>query len=347
MPDPRDQVTLNVGNTKYGGWTSIAIKRGLEQLCGSFDVAVTERWPNQVEERPIRAGDRCAVAIGGEVVVTGWIDAVRTRYDAHQHVLRFSGRDAACDLVDCSAPLGQFNGQKLGELVQHLAKPYGIQVTLEIEDVEIYEAFTFDPGETVFDAIEKAARAAAALVVSDGRGGLVITRASRAQRVPDRLELGRNIVEADGLVAHYERYSQVTVLGQRNGNDFLDPEDTTSQIGRANDYTMRRHRPLIVISETVLDSDADLQRRAEWEVRHREGRCRRAIITVHGWRHAGGGLWQPNTLVPVRDRLLGIEREMLVVAVEFILDDQGTHTVLTLTDRAAFDLIPIRHDPFE
>lgn len=341
MPDKRDMVTLDVGGIRYGGWTEVTVQRGLEQLAGRFEVAVTERWPKEPQRRPIRPGDACRLAIGGEVVITGWIDQVRVQYDARQHRVSFAGRDAAGDLVDCSAPLGQHEASTFGDLLSWLAAPFKIPVRLEVDDPPFGRPHVTDPGETVFDAIEKLARHLAVLVISDGKGGLVVTRAERAARVPDRLELGRNIVAADELLSHVERFSELSVYGQRIGGDDFIAEDTTELMGRARDPAITRHRPLIVFSETMPDGNALLQQRAEWEVRHREGRGRRVTITVQGWRHAGGALWQPNTLVPVKDGFLGIDHELLVAGVELRLDDAGTRSVLTLTERAAFDLIPI------
>jgi prophage tail gpP-like protein len=341
MPDLRDSVTLDVAGVRYGGWTEVTIRRGLEQLAGAFEVAVTERWPNEPRRRPIRAGEACKVAIGGEVVITGWVDEVRASYDARQHRVAFRGRDAAGDLVDCSAPLGQREAATYGELVSWLASPFKVPVKLEVRDVPLPRPITIDPGDTVFDVIERVSRAVAMLVVSDGRGGLLITRAEVAARVPDRLELGRNIVGAEGLVSILERFSELTVYGQRLGNDEISGEDTTEMVGRARDLSIARYRPLKVVSEMMPQGDAQLQQRAEWEVRHREGRGQRATISVQGWRHAGGSLWQPNTLLAVNDAFLGLNRELLVVGVEFRLDGAGTRSVLTLTDRAAFDLIPL------
>ena len=63
---------LWVNNQIFGGWTEISIQRGIEQMSGSFSLTVTERWPRQLEVRPIQTGDSCVVKIDGVAVVTGY-----------------------------------------------------------------------------------------------------------------------------------------------------------------------------------------------------------------------------------------------------------------------------------
>ena len=51
------EVILTVGGRQYGGWKSVDIRRGIEQIAGSFELSVTERWAGQDQMRPIRQGD--------------------------------------------------------------------------------------------------------------------------------------------------------------------------------------------------------------------------------------------------------------------------------------------------
>jgi prophage tail gpP-like protein len=60
-------VTLTVNGADYGGWEEIRISRGMERIAGSFEFAVSERWPGQVRSRPIRPGDACSVQMMGEI----------------------------------------------------------------------------------------------------------------------------------------------------------------------------------------------------------------------------------------------------------------------------------------
>jgi prophage tail gpP-like protein len=72
----------------------------------------------------------------------------------------------------------------------------------------------------------------------------------------------------------------------------------------------------------------------------RYGKSRRATYTVPGWT-AAGTLWRPNAMVQVRDAFVGIDEEMLIVGVDFSLDEQGSRTAISVARRQAFELLPM------
>ncbi len=61
---------------------------------------------------------------------------------------------------------------------------------------------------------------------------------------------------------------------------------------------------------------------------------------MQGWRHPGGGLWQPNMLVPVTSPMLWLDgAEMLIVGCTWTLDSRGTNTELAIARPEAFQLL--------
>jgi prophage tail gpP-like protein len=176
------------------------------------------------------------------------------------------------------------------------------------------------------------------LLLSDGLGNLVMTRASTS-RITTVLELGTNIFRANGTASHRDRFSQYQVKGQQSGSDDWYGEDAAHPLGSATDGDITRHRPLTVLAEEQIDS-ASAKERAEWERNVRYGRSRRISYTVHGWYHADG-LWQPNVLVDVRDPFLSLTGTRLVAGVGLTLDEDGFTTTLELLPRQAFDRIEL------
>ncbi|MDE7370600.1 MAG: hypothetical protein K2N07_02450, partial [Desulfovibrio sp.] len=47
----RPDIRLEVAGQLWGGWTSIEIRRGLEQCAGTFSLDLTDRWPGQESRR--------------------------------------------------------------------------------------------------------------------------------------------------------------------------------------------------------------------------------------------------------------------------------------------------------
>ncbi|MEJ1436376.1 MAG: hypothetical protein RPU61_03565 [Candidatus Sedimenticola sp. (ex Thyasira tokunagai)] len=331
-------VRLETNGIKYGGWKAIRIQRGIEQISGQFELSLTEKWAEQNTPRPIRPGAACRISIDGETVITGHVDDVDPQYSSKSHSITAKGRDATADLVDCSAPSFQWKGQTLLQGAEKLCRPFGIRVQAA---TDVGAAFTFknNEGETVFETIERPARIRGLLLISDGQGGLLITRAG-TKRAAGRLVLGKNIKEAKGHFSHRNRFSSYTIKGQSNGNAFSEAAQAYQVMAEVTDQAIKRHRPMIIVEDDPIDAAA-AKTRTTWQRNVNAGRSQSVTYTVQGWRDQGGALWSPNWLIPVDDGYMGISREMLITTVALILDDQGERAELTVMLPEAFDLIEL------
>lgn len=342
-------VEIKIGDQVYGGWKRARIERGIEQIAGSFELTVSERWPGQAVPRQIRRGERCTILVDGETVITGWVDDAMPSFAADAHEFRVSGRDATGDLVDCSAiyKTGQWSGMKLDKIVRDICFPFGIKVMVDTDIGAAFSSFSISEGESAFECIERACRMRAVMPVSDGKGGLVLTRAKDGESVAELAE-GVNILSANGEFGMKERHSRYIVKGQDVGSDddSETPETHTQVKAEALDDQVLRYRPLIVLAES-RGPHATYKDRATWERNVRRGRSSVATVVAQGWRNlASGQLWQPNTMVHLVSPWLGVDAYLLVVAVTFTLDDErGAVTSLRLSSRDAFDLIVGKKTP--
>ncbi|MEW6612711.1 MAG: phage baseplate assembly protein [Pseudomonadota bacterium] len=366
-----DRLTLKVGGSLYGGWKSVAIRTGIEQIAGSFELAITERWPHQPRDWAIPPGEFCQVLIGDDVVISGYVDTVAVSYDAASHEIQVTGRDRAGDLVDCSAPSTAFTGLTFEEIARRLCDPFGIEVydetvsgkKLTVKEKKAGKKGTpprktravgkvpkqaVQAGETVFKTLEKLARSEGVLLVSDGEGGIVITRAGLAGDCQTVLEFGKNILRASFEHSHANLYSEITVKGQAAaaGADRFDvvhasPKGTVKRRqAKTGNSQIARYRPLIIIAETQADARR-CQSRAEWEAGNREAKARRVAVTVQGWREApGGALWRINRRVRVKCPWMRLDEWWLIAAVSYKLDESGTTAELSLVGEKAFDQLP-------
>ena len=334
------EVLLAVNGKQYGGWQSVDIRRGIEQISGTFALTLTERWSGQDEPWPIEKGDACQVLIDKEPVITGYVDDTIPTFDATQHSISVIGRDKTGDLVDCSAIVksGEWKGRNLLQIATDLAKPFGIKVIADTDYGKTFSRFSIQEGETCFEALDRAARMRGVLLVSDGQGGLLITRAGKV-RIATALVQGENILAGGGTFSMRDRYSKYICKGQNYGHDNSTPDHNSGPKGEAADANVLRYRPLLVIAEDIADAKG-LKDRAMWEAVVRMGRSARPTVTAQGWHHTDG-LWLPNRLVPVRCPYLKIDREMLIAAVNYRIDDKGTRTIFELCLPAAFELLAV------
>ena len=333
-------VSLRVGGQRHAGWKSITIDRSMETLSGAFRVGLAERWDESFTPREIEDGDRVECLIGGDVVVTGWVDDVRVDYDARMHELEIAGRDASGDLVDCSAinTPGQWRNRKLEAIAAAIAQPFGIGVRAEVDTGAPFATFDLEQGETAHEAIQRLCRLRAILCIADRRGNLLLTRAGH-RRASTALVEGENILMASAIRTQKERFSQVLVKGQTQGSDQIDAQTMTKAAGQFLDPGVKRYRPLLLTAEGQADS-ARCQERAAWEGTTRYGKAIQASVTVPGWRQESGDLWDINTLVRLESPMLKLNETLLISELTYTLDESGGEvTTLGLTRPEAFQLL--------
>ncbi|MCP1375397.1 phage baseplate assembly protein [Dyella lutea] len=331
---------LAIDGQRYGGWTSLRISRGIEQVAGGFELSVTERFDGLTKPRPIRPGQKATVSIDGTTVITGWVDVVAPNYDAASHTLSISGRDATGDLVDCAAicTAGVYKGRTLAQIATDLAKPFKVPVVVHTDVGAPFAEWRIEPGETVMESLDRAARYRGVLLLSDGLGNLVITQPG-SDKAPATLKLGDNILQARGHSSLQQRFAEYIVKAQQAGNDLLFGATAAQPSGRALDSAVGRYRPTIILAEDQANAGT-CKTRAEWQRTVSAARGSLVVYTVNGWR-ANGALWQPNTLVQVVDSYLGVNEQRLISQVDFTLDEQGERTELTVVGRHAYDPIKI------
>lgn len=335
-------IEIKVGGNLYGGWKGARVQFGIEQIANSFELEVTDRWPGQLTPRPIRRGESCQVLIDNEVVITGYVDDTNPEYDDKSHGITVAGRDVTGDLVDCSAihKSGQWANASLDKIIRDICKPFGISLIIEADLGTVFSTFSIQEGETAHECIDRACRMRSVLPVSNGKGNLVLTRASSGSPVAELVE-GENLKYAKGEFSMRERFSEYIIKGQDRGtdDDFNSPEIHSQPSAVSTDDFVKRYRPLIVLAED-RGANATYKQRAEWERNVRRGRSSRATLRVNGWRNKSGALWKANTLVHVYAPTIGADADLLIVSGSFILDEQaGEITELSVVGREAFDLI--------
>ncbi|WP_137860802.1 phage baseplate assembly protein [Variovorax sp. 3P27G3] len=381
--DADNRVSLEVDGVRYEGWKGVRITQGIEQLAGTFSLEVTEKWPDQDVEFAIAPGEACTVRIGQDVMITGYIDFVGEVEGTEEHTFRVEGRDRTGDLVDCSAPSTEWTGLTFEYIAAELLKPYNIELLTQVETsgggyvakkpgkhkAPAAKAGKgggrlprkgSNSGETVHKLLEKLAKIQGVLLISDRKGGLVVTRAGLNGRATDKLALGRNLkapIQSERSFANL--YSEITVKGQAHGATggggaavlsgaaSVKPVATVKRGGAAaagstvtvGSKSIQRYRPLIINAEDQADAKRCLDR-AQWEAGTREARSRKFVVQVQGWRQSDGSIWEINTLTNLKSRRSNEDEDMLVSNIEYTLDlSGGTVCIMTLYSPEAYDVL--------
>ncbi|MGN6777566.1 phage baseplate assembly protein [Rhizobium sp.] len=370
-------IVLRVNGRNYDQWTSAEVTRDLKDFSGSFNFTLrdpkrslqTFAFASKGSIFKLRPGPRADVLINGKVVLSGYIEDVNPRIDDRQAEVTISGRDKTGDLIDSAALTdgpSEFKNVRLEEAIKRIAKPFGLTVRNEIDTGEPFGRYSLDLAETAFSAIEKGSRERHALVLSDGVGGIVITRTG-AKRAPADLTLPGNVSSSDGRFSHQNRHSKTYVRGQgekagksRSGTVALDttaaplaPGDRskgdgsatamerkgTTATGIAVDDEITRYRPIVHMARTKADQES-AQGEADWRMRTARASSEELTYKVRGF-DVNGDLWQVNELTYVSDAFQDIERDMLITRVTCRSDEEGNFTELAIMSPEAFDNKPV------
>ncbi|WP_439471347.1 phage baseplate assembly protein [Brevundimonas sp.] len=334
MSEP-ELVTLKVGGMLFEGWTTVNVSKGLRFPAGSFSLSYAERPSADGAPLKIRTGEACEVLIGGELVITGWIDTATPEFDAESRRLTVTGRDRTADLVDCAAlnSPGSWANRTLLQIASDLVQPFGLTVVARTDVGAAFRRFSLQQGETVWDALERMARFRGFLVVSTPAGQIEFI-------TPGRRRAGFTLRQSDMLSASAEhdvgdRFSLYVVKGQSSGDDESNGRAAAGPKAEVTDPAIKRYRPTLILAEEQATL-ASLQARAGWEANVRAAAGRRVVAEVQGWRDPDGALWSGDLIVPTDAPWLGIDGDILIADVSFELGESGSTTSLTLSPPDAY-----------
>ena len=272
----------------------------------------------------------------------GFIDDRAPEFSETSHSVTIGGRDITGDAVDSSAVLDKwgFKNVSVPEIVRKLFEPHGVKVSLQpglvLPPSTVPKKFSIDPGDTVAAAVENACRPVGVLCVSDGLGGVVLTRAGNT-RCTTALVEGVNLKSGSAKFSLSGRFRKYLVLGQHKGNADFNGSASAAVKGSAEDLAVPRASRVHVVRPEGNVTPALAKARAEWEAATRAARGDTASVTVAGWTQNDGTVWPVNALVRVTSPQLGLHGVMLITQATYSLDlNGGTTTQLELKRPDAF-----------
>lgn len=342
-----DTLTLTVGNKVLDGWQRVEVTRPLAGIPASFDLEVTEKFPNK-PDIDIRPGDPCEVKIGGDLVLTGYVDRYAATINPALHSIRVTGRSKSEDLVDCSAEFGDINqpgfqtvnGTTLA-LVEQLAKPFGIHVRTSAGDGVTIPQFNINLGETPWEIIDRVTRYSQMLVYDLPDGSIMLARVGN-DAMASGFSIGDNVESADVTFSMDQRFSEyeghltsILTFGSEAGVN-------TPDVGQViKDDGVPRHRKRYVISEQFVNGRDIVTDRAIWEMNKRKGQSFQFNVICDSWRDSAGKLWEPNKLAPISASVLKLRNvNYLIGTVTYSRNESGQHASLSLWPPEAFAIEP-------
>lgn len=369
--------TVTIAGEVFSQVTHARVERDLQNIAGSFELTVIDETRVRAalmvhiglssENVAIKAGAPISIFVDGEIYLVGYIGKPQFRWHGETIECHITGRDKTGDLVDCAAlPNGpvEFRGVDLTHVAKQVCEPFGIPVIAEVDVGAPFERLALHKHQTALTFLEGAARQRSVLLVSNGIGGLLLTRGG-SSRGPAPLRVGDNVQEVNVEFDWDQRFSDYFVTQdsgkKRHGGPRLDhtavplesppplPTQPSTEsdeeapsigpMGHAIDPEVLRWRPTVRLTRSQSGMDT-VQEQAEWMARVARGTSDHVHFSLLEWR-AGPkkALWRPNQIVAVSEPYSGIQRDMLIAGVSFTNDPQGRRTVLRLAGVTAYDRI--------
>ena len=336
----KNSVSMYLDNrVAFSGWENMRIQKAIGAIANSFSFTYSDKFKSRNDPWPIKPGQRVEINVDDERVITGFIETLDTSFSASDRTISVSGRSLPGDLVDCSVtPPYEYTNIKLDELAKKLIAPFGLKVFLSVEP-GIIEKFAVKPGETIFTALDRAARLQGFFWVSTREGNIRLTRAGRA-RAFSELKQDVNMLAAGIKFDNSKRFRNYKVIGQSFGTDNFFGSNVSAPEGTAVDNGVSRDRSLTVVAEGNIDSEKATVR-AGWEASSRIAEAMNATVSVVGWRQENGILWGINQIVRVKSDFLGLNQDMLISEIEHIKDNSsGTVTNISLVRKDSYESKP-------
>lgn len=343
-PGAADVLSLNIGNHNWVGWQRIAVTRSMDTVPASFDLQVTEHYPDTAD-LVAKPGDPCQIKIGGDLVLTGYVDRYSAIVSAHDHTVRIIGRSKSADLVDCSAiPPGGANNPTMVSsgtalsIIQQLAEPYGVTVNSIAGPGRQINQFQINLGETAWERIDWATRISHLVAYDMPDGSIVLAEAGKEQ-MASGFSQGVNIEQAAVNYSMDERFSEYEghfLSTMAFGSDAGVNSPMIGQIVRDSDVP--RFRKRYIISEQTEMGQPIAYDRAVWEMNRRKGRSFAVTVTADAWRDSAGTLWAPNHQAPITLPALKVDpgKHWTIGQVTYLRDETGQHAILVLMPPEAF-----------
>jgi prophage tail gpP-like protein len=370
-------LTVKINNQAFTEVIRVTVSRDLQNIAGTFEVTLVDETRLKAAllstiglssmNAAVKAGNPITILADGEPLLTGWIDRPFFRWNGGAVECHITGRDKTGDLVDCAAlPSGptEFHGVDLLHVAKQVCAPFGITVKADVDIGAPFDRLALHKHQTALVFLESAARQRSVLLVSDGTGGLLLTRGG-STRGPAPLAIGGNIQEVEVEFDWTERFSDFYVTQdtarKRAGGPALSsamtpPTSATppasspaadsaakspaiGAMGHAKDPEITRWRPTVRLTRSQSGMST-VQEQAEWMCRVAKGMSDHVHFTVLEWR-AGTGklLWRPNQVVKVTEPYSAIAKDMLIAGVTFTFDETGRKTRLRMAGVTAYDRI--------
>lgn len=327
-----DKVEIKLSGVLLTEFESYFIESDIYNAADAFRLELRQ---HSIEIKP---GTRCEIFVNDTLEMTGIVDRISRDYDKGSINLTLEGRDLMGPVVDsCVEEFIDLENITLKTLAEYLLKKVPFINRKGIEYSKGHKAkdsedrqMRAEPGDTVFEVLRRFALSRGLLFFSMPDGRMLFGKPTEKGDIEFHLicrESGESNNTMQGRMTEdiSQRYSKVTVLGQRQGHDELSV-DQVNILATATDKDFPFYKPFV----TTMNHDAESPLRLAkltLERQRFEGFVLEYTVSGHS---QGGKNFTVNSLCRVEDEVLGVNGVYLIYARTFEGGRKGFTTRLRL-----------------
>lgn len=337
----RDKVNLIINNQQIENFLSYRVEANLFVADDAFEFSLAN------PEVTVSRGDQCKLYINDDLELTGIIDVVSKTVDKTGTKLTVKGRDLMGLLTDSYVEefitLQDYTLKQLAEkllaTVPYVNRKniiYGkgnknraVPLTETEEDFEFQQ---LDPGRTVFEILKEYALSRGMLFFSLPDGTFVFGQprtsgAADFTLINCRQGKDNNVIEGEKTDDISRRYSKITVMGQRQGTEVWEAEDT-NVTGTMEDGTFPFYKPFVA---EITHDGQDPEKYAQILMDKQLFDGFNLSYKTYGHSQAGKN-YTINAVCHVEDDALDVNGDSLIYERVFEMDkNQGVFTTLKMS----------------
>jgi prophage tail gpP-like protein len=315
---PGDQVEVVIGGKVQASWSHYEIDSDLMTPADAWSVSLQAASLDL--PAAVRSAKTAQIRVGGDLVMTGQIDSRTHAVRKGQQTLEIRGRDDASLLLDCSAPIFSAVEITLQDIITKVVRPLGIsKVRIDADKTMVTERVAIEPGETGWQALQRAAEGNGLWPWFEPDGTLVVGGPDYSTPPVDHLVLrrdgvGNNVLEVAEQADPVEQFSEVAVLGQVSMTGTRTSHPSVKGVVR--DTSVSSYRPKVVVDHDAFNTQV-AQARARKIISDARVKAFSVTVAIKGHRTSSGELWRPGQRVHVEFEDLGLKAPMFIMARRF------------------------------
>lgn len=342
----QDKVSLHIDNQKIENFLSYTIESDIYTADDAFSLELAN------PEIDVREGHRCELYVNEKRELTGIIDRVTQSYDKSGVKLKVEGRDLMGLLVDsyCEEFI-TLEGIKVKALAERLLKnvPFINRKKIVYQDnfsgklkkkakgdsfIALLDAphnfSQIEPGMTIFEVLKDYAGSRGMMFFCLPDGTMVFGKPKEKGEpafniISTKDGKENNVLEGEMIKDISKRYSKITVIGQQQGMDSIEPTAINTK-ATITDKGFPFYKPMVAKNNNDYQSPK-LHARMLLEKSRHSGFQLNYKVLGHS---QNGKNWTINELCSVKDEILNVEGTYLIYGRTFEMSKQGVYTSLKL-----------------